>query len=99
MSVIAYCGHKVFGEDMFKGYYWRQWGSESELSYGSLCPQCVPVYRAVPARSWEEAERLLAETPPVDLIDILSGQTGIKPKVENIGGIDFRILKLPQEGE
>jgi len=96
MTAIACCGHEVFGDDAFKGYFWKQWGSgsEPELCHGNLCLVCVPVYQAVEAESWEEAEELLVKEP-VDLIDILSGQTGIKPRVENIEGIDFRILELP----
>ena len=96
-EVYATCGHRVFGEDVFKGYFWRQWSRECEpeLSYGSLCSKCVPIYRAVEAKDWEEADKLLANAEPVGLIDILSGQTGIEPKVENIAGIDFEILELP----
>ena len=99
-KIIACCGHEVKGKDSFKGYYWRQWGRESEpeLSYGNLCSKCVSIYRAVEAKDWEGAKELLANKEPVGLIDILSGQTGIKPKVENICGIDFEILEIPPEG-
>ena len=98
-TITACCGHEVKGDDAFRGYYWKQWSRECEpeLSYGNLCPKCVPVYRAVEARDWEEADKLLQE--PVGLMDILSGQTGIKPRVENIGGIPFEILELPPESK
>ena len=96
-KVIACCCHEVKGDDAFRGYFWRQWSREwePELSYGSLCPKCVPIYRAVEAADWEEAEALLADKEPIDLIDILSGQSGIKPRIENIGGVDFEVLELP----
>jgi len=95
-KVTACCGHEVKGDDISRGYFWKQWSRECEpeLSYGNLCSECVPIYHAVEAKDWEEADKLLANTEPVGLIDILSGQTGIEPKVESIEGINFEILEL-----
>lgn len=99
-KVIACCGHEVKGDDAFKGYFWKQWSRECEpeLTYGNLCPKCVPIYHAIEAKDWEDASEILRVQEPIGLIDILSGQTKIKPKVKNIGGIDFEVLELPPKG-
>lgn len=95
-QVFASCGHEVFDEQCWKGYYWLGMsGGEPALSYGNLCPTCVPVYRAVEAEDWEDAEKKLADVEPVTLMDILQGTYGGERKVENIGGIDWEVYEVP----
>lgn len=97
MTIIATCGHEVLGEDAFKGYYWKQYGRECEpeLSYGGLCPKCIPIYHAVEADSLEDAEVKLKDVEAVGLIDILEGTYGGKRTTKNVAGVDFEIYEVP----
>lgn len=91
-EIFACCGHEVQGEDAFRAYYWKEWDG---IGYGTLCPKCVPVYHAVEADSFEDAEQKLKDAQPIGLIDILEGQYGGKREVRNIGGVNWGIYEMP----
>ena len=75
-SITMSCGHKAVGDEWMQGWYWKQW--DGELSYGSLCEKCVPVYRAVQAGSFKQAGELLKDDPGVTLQDVCASWEGAK---------------------
>jgi len=91
-SITMSCGHKAVGDEWMEGYYWKDW--DGALSHGCLCEKCVPVYRAVRADSWEEAEELLIDDTGVTLQDICASWEGAERKTEVIGDIPFDIVSI-----
>ena len=60
-EIFATCGHKISAEQM-KSYWWETFDDEGwSLSCGFLCPDCVPIFKAVEAESYEQAQELLRE--------------------------------------
>lgn len=90
------CGHKAIGDEWEQGWYWKEW--DGDISYGSLCDKCVPVYRAVQARDFEEAQQLLKDDPGVTLQDICASWEGTIRRTEKIDGIDWDIVEIPPRG-
>ena len=70
-SVIMSCGHKAVADEWMVNYYWKEW--DGSICYGSLCPKCVPVYRAVTADSLDEAKELLKNDPSDESIEQFKG--------------------------
>ena len=92
MTMIACCGHEINLEQLEKPYWWKE---EDCLSCSALCPDCVPIYRAVEAFSYEEALVKLKDSEPVGLIDILEGTYGGKREVRIVGDIPFEVYEVP----
>jgi len=81
------------GDEWMKGYFWKEW--DGAIAYGSMCGKCVPVYRAVEADSFEEAEELLRDDSGVTLQDICASWEGAKRETRVIDGIPFDIVEIP----
>jgi len=60
-SAAASCGHELKEDDWLMAYWWKSWDREGWecLCYGSLCSKCIPIYRAVVAETYEEADTQL----------------------------------------
>jgi len=96
-EIYMTCGHKAEGDEWMEDYYWKEW--DGSLSHGNLCPKCIPVYRAIKADSWEQAEELLKDDPGVTLQDICASFEGAKRRTEIIDGIPFDIVEIPPKEE
>lgn len=96
---FACCGHEVLGD--YGTYYWKEYNRECEpcLAYGSLCPKCILVYRAVEAETEEGAMELLEKVEPIDLIDIVAGQYNAQVEIIDVGGIPFRTVTVGGDDE
>jgi len=92
-KITMSCGHEAIGDEWKDGYWWKEW--DGAISYGCLCPKCVPVYRAVRARFYEEASELLKDDLGVTLQDICASWEGTKRTTKVINGIPFDIVKIP----
>ena len=90
-SIIACCGHEIEDVDSIMGYWWKE---QDGLSYGVLCPKCVPIYRAIDAVDYDDAKKKLENDEPLTLIDILEGRYGGSREIAQIGGATFEIYEV-----
>lgn len=93
-SITMCCGHEAVGDEWMQGWWWKDSDGEG-IAYGCLCGKCVPVYRAVQAKDFEEARELLSDDPGVTLQDICASWEGTTRRTETIDGIDFDIVEIP----
>jgi len=92
-EITMSCGHRAISDEWLEGWWWKADDGEG-ICCGSLCPKCVPVYRAVKADSFEEAEEMLKNDPGVTLQDICASWDGAKRETKVIDGIPFDVVTI-----